>query len=55
LKFLSGGLLLVSQRNDLFGGILHAVGDGEVKTRIAQYAPPLLDERPRISWFNSSV
>jgi len=45
LKFLSGGLLLVSNRNDLFGGILHTVGDGEVKTRIAQYALPLLDVR----------
>jgi hypothetical protein len=35
----------ISQRDDLFGGILHAVGDGEVKTRIAQHALPFLDVR----------
>jgi hypothetical protein len=45
LKFLSGGLLLVTQCDDLFDGILYAVGDGEVKTRMAQHALPLLDVR----------
>jgi hypothetical protein len=45
LKFLSTGPLLVSEPDDLFGGILHAVGDGEVKIRIAQHALPLRDVR----------
>jgi hypothetical protein len=50
LKFLTGGLLLVSQRDHLFGGILHAGGDGELKTRIAQHALP----PPRRSYLRAS-
>src|SRR5919112_5206882 len=42
----SGGGLPARERDDLLGGVLHAVRDGEVHARLAYQAPALFDVRP---------